>query len=154
MSQSRPARTPYRRSLGRRDGGRAGRPGYPARAPEGTRGDSRQPVRSLLEAGIPVAFRSDWPPNPYLNLMLAITHPHQHSEGISREQAVVAYTRTGAYAEFAPTMPGSSDRPRRYPTSSRGRRPRECAHHIPNAARRKASLFESISVRAAESSSW
>ncbi len=60
-----------------------------------------QPVRSLLEAGIPVAFGSDGPPNPYLNLMLAITHPHQHSEGISREQAVIAYTRTGAYAEFA-----------------------------------------------------
>lgn len=60
-----------------------------------------QPVRSLLAAGIPVAFGSDGPPNPFLNLMLAITHPHQHSEGITREQAVIAYTRTSAYAEFA-----------------------------------------------------
>jgi predicted amidohydrolase YtcJ len=59
-----------------------------------------QPVRSLLAAGIPVAFGSDGPPNPFLNLMLAITHPHQHSEGVSREQALIAYTRTGAYAEF------------------------------------------------------
>ena len=61
-----------------------------------------QPVRSLLAAGIPVAFGSDGPPNPFLNLMLAITHPHQHSEGITREQAVIAHsTRTSAYAEFA-----------------------------------------------------
>jgi predicted amidohydrolase YtcJ len=59
-----------------------------------------QPVRSLLAAGIPVAFGSDGPPNPFLNLMLAVTHPHQHSEGISLEQALTAYTRTGAWAEF------------------------------------------------------
>jgi predicted amidohydrolase YtcJ len=32
--------------------------------------------------------------------MLAVTHPHQHSEGISLEQALTAYTRTGAWAEF------------------------------------------------------
>jgi hypothetical protein len=60
-----------------------------------------QPVRSLLAAGIPVALGSDGPLNPYLNIMLAVTHPHQHSEGITREQAVIAYTRTSAYAEFA-----------------------------------------------------
>jgi predicted amidohydrolase YtcJ len=59
-----------------------------------------QPVRSLLSAGIPVAFGSDGAPNPFLNLMLAVMHPHQHSEGISREEALIAYTRTGAYAEF------------------------------------------------------
>ncbi|MBS0380647.1 MAG: amidohydrolase [Proteobacteria bacterium] len=60
-----------------------------------------QPVRTLLDAGVPVAFGSDGPPNPYLNLMLAITHPHQHSQGITREEALIAYTRTSAYAEFA-----------------------------------------------------
>ncbi len=60
-----------------------------------------QPVRTLLAAGIPVALGSDGPLNPFLNIMLAVTHPHQHSEGITREQAVIAYTRTSAYAEFA-----------------------------------------------------
>jgi len=60
-----------------------------------------QPVRTLLEAGIPVALGSDGRLNPYLNIMLAVLHPHQHSEGITREQAVIAYTRTSAYAEFA-----------------------------------------------------
>jgi len=59
-----------------------------------------QPVRTLIEAGIPVAFGSDGPLNPYLNIMLAVLHPHTHSEGITREQAVIAYTRTSAYAEF------------------------------------------------------
>ena len=59
-----------------------------------------QPVRSLLAAGIPAAFGSDGVANPFLNLMLAVTHPHQHSEGIPLEQALIAYTRTGAYAEF------------------------------------------------------
>ena len=66
-----------------------------------------QPVRSLLAAGIPVALGSDGPMNPYLNIMLAVIHPHQHSEGITREQAVIAYTRTAAYAEFAETDKGT-----------------------------------------------
>lgn len=66
-----------------------------------------QPVRSLLEAGIPVALGSDGPTNPYLNIMLAVTHPHQHSEGITREQAVIAYTRGSAYAEFTEREKGT-----------------------------------------------
>ena len=59
-----------------------------------------QPLRSLLEAGIPIALGSDGPVNPYLNIMLAVTHPNHHSEALSREQAVIAYTRGSAYAEF------------------------------------------------------
>ena len=60
-----------------------------------------QPMRSLLAAGIPVALGSDGPLNPYLNIMFATTHPNRPSEAITREQAVTAYTRTSAYAEFA-----------------------------------------------------
>lgn len=60
-----------------------------------------QPLRSLLQAGVPVAFGSDGPVSPYLNIMFATTHPDRPSEGITREQAVVAYTATSAYAEFA-----------------------------------------------------
>jgi hypothetical protein len=63
--------------------------------------------QSTLEAGIPVAFGSDGPLNPYLNIMLAITHPNRHSEAIGREDAVRAYTLTSAYAEFAEDEKGS-----------------------------------------------
>lgn len=34
-----------------------------------------QPLRSLLDAGIPVALGSDGPMNPYLNIMLASVDP-------------------------------------------------------------------------------
>lgn len=65
-----------------------------------------QPMRSLLDAGIPLAIASDGGPgapvlNPYLNLMLAAYYPGKPNESLSREQAVIAYTRTAAYAEFA-----------------------------------------------------
>jgi predicted amidohydrolase YtcJ len=60
-----------------------------------------QPVKSLSDAGIPLAFGADGPLNPYLNIMLAVTHPRHPAEGLTREQAVIAYTRGSAYAEFA-----------------------------------------------------
>lgn len=60
-----------------------------------------QPLRSLLDAGIPLALGSDGPFNPYLNIMLASNIPGKPKESITREQAVIAYTSTAAYAEFA-----------------------------------------------------
>jgi predicted amidohydrolase YtcJ len=66
-----------------------------------------QDVRSILAAGIPLAFGSDGPSNPFLNIMFAITHPNNPSEAITREQAVVAYTRGSAYAEFAEREKGT-----------------------------------------------
>ena len=65
-----------------------------------------QPMRSLLDAGIPLVIASDGGPgvpvlNPYLNLMLAAYYPGKPNESLTREQAVIAYTRTAAYAEFA-----------------------------------------------------
>lgn len=60
-----------------------------------------QPLRSLLAAGIPVALGSDGPTNPFLNIMFAVTHPDNPAEALTREQAVIAYTTTSAYAEFA-----------------------------------------------------
>jgi predicted amidohydrolase YtcJ len=66
-----------------------------------------QPLKSLLAAGIPVGLGSDGPMNPYLNIMLASTHPNRTSEAITREQAVIAYTLTSAYAEFAEKDKGS-----------------------------------------------
>jgi hypothetical protein len=60
-----------------------------------------QTLRSLLAAGISVAFGSDGPSNPYLNIMSASLDPDRSSDAITREQAVIAYTPTSAYAEIA-----------------------------------------------------
>jgi predicted amidohydrolase YtcJ len=64
------------------------------------------PFRTLLDAGIPVVTASDGGPgdpelNPFLNIQLATTYPARPKEAITREQAVLAYTRTAAYSEFA-----------------------------------------------------
>lgn len=68
-------------------------------------GDARaaayQPLRSLAAAGIPLAIGSDGPTNPFLNIMFATTDPNNPREALSREAAVIAYTRGSAYAEFA-----------------------------------------------------
>jgi predicted amidohydrolase YtcJ len=66
-----------------------------------------QPLRTLLAAGIPLALGSDGPMNPFLNILFATTHPDRPSESITREQAVIAYTLTSAYAEFAEQEKGS-----------------------------------------------
>ena len=71
------------------------------------RADQMQPLRSLLDAGIPLAFGSDGPNNPYLNIMLASIYPGKPKEALTREQAVIAYTLTSAYAEFAEKDKGS-----------------------------------------------
>jgi predicted amidohydrolase YtcJ len=61
---------------------------------------SMQPMKSLLDAGIPLAIGSDGPMNPFLNIMAAVTHPTNPKEALTREQAVAAYTAGSAFAEF------------------------------------------------------
>jgi predicted amidohydrolase YtcJ len=73
----------------------------PERAPR------NQPMRALLDAGIPLAIGSDGPNNPYLNIMLASTYPGKPGQAVTREEAVIAYTATAAYAEFAERDKGS-----------------------------------------------
>lgn len=70
-------------------------------------GGGMQPLRSLIEAGIPVALGSDGPMNPFLNIMLASLHPYNPKEAISREQAIRAYTYWSAFAESAETEKGT-----------------------------------------------
>ena len=59
-----------------------------------------QPMKSLLDAGVPLAIGSDGPMNPFLNIMAAVTHPTNPKEALTREQAVTAYTTGSAFAEF------------------------------------------------------
>ncbi len=66
-----------------------------------------QPLRSLVQKGIPLALGSDGPPSPFLNILFAVTHPTNPREALTREQAVTAYTRGSAWAEFAETEKGT-----------------------------------------------
>ena len=68
------------------------------------------PMKSLLEADIKLAIGSDSvvaPGNPYLDLFFAITHPSRQSEALTIEQAVIAYTKTSAAAEFQEQWKGT-----------------------------------------------
>ena len=58
-------------------------------------------MRTLIDSGIPLAIGSDGPREPGLNIMLATIHPNVPGEALTREQAVMAYTRGAAYAAFA-----------------------------------------------------
>ena len=58
-------------------------------------------MRSLLDSGVMLAIGSDGPLEPGINVMLATLHPNVPSEALTREQAVIAYTRTAAFAAFA-----------------------------------------------------
>jgi predicted amidohydrolase YtcJ len=59
-----------------------------------------QPMKSLLDAGVPLAIGSDGPLSPFLNILFATSHPVRPAEALSREQAVAAYTLGSAFAEF------------------------------------------------------
>ena len=59
-----------------------------------------QPLKTLLDRGIPVAIGSDGPMNPFMNVLWAATHATNPSQALTREQAVTAYTRGSAFAEF------------------------------------------------------
>jgi predicted amidohydrolase YtcJ len=71
------------------------------------RADQTMPFRSLLDARAPLAFGSDGPLNPYVNIQMASTYQGKPREALSREQALFAYTLGSAYAEFAEKEKGS-----------------------------------------------
>ncbi|HRI05071.1 MAG TPA: amidohydrolase family protein [Pyrinomonadaceae bacterium] len=64
-------------------------------------------ARSLIDGGMHFALGSDGPMNPYLNIMFSSIHPSRPTEAITREQAVVAYTKVAAFAEFTEKDKGS-----------------------------------------------
>jgi predicted amidohydrolase YtcJ len=66
-----------------------------------------QPIRSLVNAGIPVVIGSDGEMNPFLNIMLVNLFPRRPQEALTREEAIIAYTATSAYAEFEESQKGT-----------------------------------------------
>lgn len=60
-----------------------------------------QPLSDIERAGLALALGSDGPPNPWLNLMLATAPTSRPDQALTREQALRAYTRGSAFAEFA-----------------------------------------------------
>lgn len=67
-----------------------------------------QPYKTLLTSGVHLAFGSDsGQVNPFVDLMFAVTHPARPDEALTMEQAVTAYTRGSAYAEFQDWQKGS-----------------------------------------------
>jgi predicted amidohydrolase YtcJ len=66
-----------------------------------------QLFKSYLKAGVPIGIGSDGPQPTGLNIMLAVMHPDNPAEALTVEEAVTAYTRGSAYAEFAEGDKGS-----------------------------------------------
>ena len=69
-----------------------------------------EPLRSLLDAGIPLALGTDGIGarlSPFVDIFLAAIHPTRPDEALSVEQAVTAYTRGSAFAEHTEKDKGS-----------------------------------------------
>jgi predicted amidohydrolase YtcJ len=69
-----------------------------------------QPIASLLANDVKLAFGTDSigaVQSPWLDIFLAVIHPTRPSEALTVEQAIVAYTRGSAYAEFEDTRKGT-----------------------------------------------
>jgi predicted amidohydrolase YtcJ len=59
------------------------------------------PLHDWLSMGIQIAVGPDGVINPYLGILFMTTQQKNPKENLTREQAVVAYTKGSAYAEFA-----------------------------------------------------
>ena len=58
------------------------------------------PLQKWLATGIPLAIGPDATINPYLSILTMTTQQRDPKENLTREQAVIAYTKGSAYAEF------------------------------------------------------
>jgi len=58
------------------------------------------PLRSLWNKGVVIGISPDGTTNPFFDIMMCTAMQSDSSENLSREQAVIAYTKNNAYAEF------------------------------------------------------
>jgi predicted amidohydrolase YtcJ len=76
----------------------------------GPRAERAFMLKATLEAGVPVALGSDGPLNPFLNVMFASITANNPAQAMTREQALIAYTRGAAFAEFRGAAEGDDRR--------------------------------------------
>lgn len=65
------------------------------------------PLHNWLGMGIPLAIGPDAVINPFLNIMIMTTRQTDPKENLTREQAVIAYTKGSAFAEFSEKNKGT-----------------------------------------------
>ncbi len=65
------------------------------------------PLRSLWNKGVIVGISPDGTTNPFLDIMMCTSMQSDAAENLTREQAVIAYTKNNAYAEFAEKEKGT-----------------------------------------------
>ena len=68
------------------------------RARLGARVQRAAMLKTTIAAGVPVAFGSDGPLNPFLNIMFSAINEVNPSEALTVEQALAAYTHGSAFA--------------------------------------------------------
>ncbi|MFT3766673.1 MAG: amidohydrolase family protein [Minicystis sp.] len=69
-----------------------------------------EPLRSLLDEGIPLALGTDGigrAQSPFVDLFLATIHPTHPAEALTLEEALIAYTHGSAYAEHQEQAKGT-----------------------------------------------
>ena len=64
------------------------------------------PLRSLVDDGVLVGISPDGTTNPFIEIMLMTTAAANPKENLTVEQAVIAYTKTNAFAEFKEKQKG------------------------------------------------
>jgi predicted amidohydrolase YtcJ len=64
-------------------------------------------LRTVLDAGIPLALGSDGPTSPFDDIRFAVENPVNPAGAITREEAVIAHTRGAAFAELAENEKGT-----------------------------------------------
>jgi predicted amidohydrolase YtcJ len=64
-------------------------------------------LRSLLEMGVSLGISPDGTTNPFLDILRITTAMSNPNENITREQAVIAFTKTNSYAEFEENRKGT-----------------------------------------------
>jgi predicted amidohydrolase YtcJ len=64
-------------------------------------------LRSFMEKGITVGISPDGTTNPFWDIMAVTSMQTNPAENMTREQAVIAYTKTNAYAEFMEKQKGT-----------------------------------------------
>jgi predicted amidohydrolase YtcJ len=64
-------------------------------------------LRSLLMKGINVGIAPDGVTNPFLNILMITKQMVHSTENVSRTEAILAYTLTNAFSEFAENSKGS-----------------------------------------------